>query len=203
MDNYNGFQPTYQPVTQPNMYYQSVQPTTAVPMYQPRNWQQVYQPQNTNMNYQAQVPQINNSMVWVQGEAGAKAYTIPNNTTIPLWDSETQTIYIKTVDQNGKPSMTILDYVERNSTNQNIVDNKQVVQIEYATKEQIDELNGQFDSMNKKLDSMGQYVTKDQFKDLTSHINDLSGQIEDIEDRITSFGKPQSNNSTNNRRGNK
>jgi flagellar hook-associated protein FlgK len=37
---------------------------------------------------------------------------------------------------------------------------------------------------------MNQYVTKDQLKDLTSHINDLSGQIEDIEDRITSFGKP-------------
>ena len=32
MDNYNGF--SYQP----NMYYQSVQPTN--PVYMPRNWQQ-------------------------------------------------------------------------------------------------------------------------------------------------------------------
>ena len=194
MDNYNGFQTAYQQnMVQPNMYQ-------ATPVYQPRNWQQYYQPTAVNYQPQQQTQQnVNSSMIWVQGESGAKSYVLPNNTTLPLWDSETQTIYIKTVDQNGKPSMTILDYVERTEKE---INKQDISEVEYATKEQIDNLNEQFSSLNEKLNSMTKFVTKDQLVDLNNHINDLGGQIEEIENRITSFGKPQSNNNTN-RRGNK
>jgi len=68
----------------------------------------------------------------VQGESGAKAYVLQNGSTLPLWDSEQQTIYIKSVDANGKPSMTILDYTERGADEQKVEDKKSV---EYATKE--------------------------------------------------------------------
>jgi len=116
-----------------------------------------------------------------------------------FFDSENPCIYIKSVDASGKPSLTILDYVDRNAE-----DNKnQTQQIEYATKEQMDELSKQFSSITDKLGKSNKFVTKDQFDDLSSHINELSGQIEEIENRITSFGKPQSSTNSNNRRGNK
>lgn len=55
----------------------------------------------------------NNPMTWVQGETGAKSYLLAPNTTIPLWDSEAQTIYLKSADASGMPSMKILDYTIR------------------------------------------------------------------------------------------
>lgn len=84
----NGFPMTYQP-----MYYQ-----------QP----QIQQP--------APAPtQIQNGIIWVQGEAGAKSYLVAPNNTVQLWDSESQTIYLKSADASGMPSMKILDYKIRNS----------------------------------------------------------------------------------------
>ena len=194
--NYNGFPTSYQP----NWYYQPSQ-TTAVPMYQQRNWQQNYQmPQNNGYQTTNSTQQMNNSMIWVQGEAGAKSYVLPNNTTLPLWDSEAQTIYIKTVDQNGKPTMTILDYVDRNA--QDVVSDNPVKQ-EYVTNDQMEKINEQFTLINKKLDGTNKYATKDQIDDLNKHLEVLGDQVKEIEDRITSFGKPQQNSNSNNRRGNK
>ena len=140
-------------------------------------------------------------MIWVQGLEGAKGYNLPNGATLPLplWDSENQTIYIKSVDQNGKPIMTILDYVERTEE----IPKKQpedAVKPEYATKEQIDALSEQFSAINEQINNLSKYVTKDQFDGVNNNVNHLRDQIEEIENRITSFGKPQPNN--NYRKGN-
>lgn len=192
MDNYNGFPATYQPY-QPNWYYQ---PTVTMPSYGQRTWQQ----QTTALPpyQQNQQQPVNNNMIWVQGESGAKSYVLPNGVTLPLWDSEAQVIYIKSVDNQGRPSMTILDYTERGAKDEN--KKEEEPKIEYATKEQVDGLNSQFAAINEKLNSLGSYVTKDQFDSLNGHIKDLGGQIEDIEDRLTGFSKSQQNNQ-NNRRG--
>lgn len=77
--------------------------------YQPMMYQQQY-PQT-----QSQAPQNQgNPMIWVQGETGAKSYLLAPNTTLPLWDSESQTIYLKSTDASGMPSMKIIDYTIRN-----------------------------------------------------------------------------------------
>lgn len=212
MDNYNGFSTAV-----PSSLYQQGAYYQVPPSYNgsQRNWSQ-YQPQNPGYSYQPQpttVPQqtqpqvsgaaTNTNLLWVQGEAAAKAAYVPNGCNMVFFDSEAQTIYIKAVDMTGKPSLTILDYVERNTapalSQQSMTEEPKV---EYATKEQIDALANQFSSINDKLNVMGKYVTKDQFDSLNGQLNDLSGQIEDIENRITSFGKPQQSSSTN-RRGNK
>lgn len=174
MDNLNGFpatyqspyQSTYQSTYQPNWYYQ---PTTTTPVYQTR-WQsptavqQYSQPQNNQP--------VNNGMVWVQGEAGAKAYVLPNGTTLPLWDSEAQTIYIKSVDMSGKPTMTILDYVDRNAPSES-KDNS----VEYVTLEQFNKMNDE----NKEV------------------IEKLTSQLSDMRQKLSDF-KPFASN--NNRKGN-
>ena len=61
-------------------------------------------------------PAPQQGMIWVQGETGAKSYMVASGNTVPLWDSENQTIYIKSVDASGIPSMRVLDYTERAAT---------------------------------------------------------------------------------------
>lgn len=69
--------------------------------------------------YYPQLPQqqVQNDRIWVQGEAGAKSYLVAPNNSLTLWDSEKQSIYIKSADANGIPSMKILDYTIRDSAN--------------------------------------------------------------------------------------
>lgn len=55
-------------------------------------------------------PQPTNQMIWVKGESEARNYPVQPNSTIPLWDNETQTIYLKSVDASGMPTMKTLKY---------------------------------------------------------------------------------------------
>lgn len=75
-------------------------------------------PATTN-NYPQQMPtfqniaQPQNDFKWVQGIEGAKAYPVAPNAVVELWDSESQTIYIKSADRTGMPSIKTLDYTVR------------------------------------------------------------------------------------------
>lgn len=82
----------------------------------PMNYPAMQYPQMPMQTPQPQ--QANNGIIWIQGEAGAKSYLISPNTTIPLWDSESQTIYLKSADASGMPTMKILDYTIREQNSQ-------------------------------------------------------------------------------------
>ena len=123
------------------MAYGNIYPTS-YPMYQP---QPVYQ--------QPQAPaQAQGGLNWVQGEAGARSYHVAPNTTVDLWDSESQTIYLKSADGSGMPSMKILDYTIRdiNKPTTNSADNIAI----YATKDQIEEINDQIKTIQNRLDKL-------------------------------------------------
>ena len=84
----------------------------------PITYQPAYQMQPQVQQIQMPQPQQQQTgITWVQGEAGAKAYPVAPNTTVDLWDSEEQTIYLKSADMSGMPSMKILDYTVRDSVN--------------------------------------------------------------------------------------
>lgn len=52
--------------------------------------------------------------IWVQGEAGAKAYIVPAGRTVWLMDSENPVFYIKSTDVNGMPQpLRTFDFTER------------------------------------------------------------------------------------------
>jgi len=96
------------------------------------------------MGYGYQMPQIqtpqmpqaaqNSSLIWVQGEAGAKSYLVAPNSAVTLWDSEQNTIYVKSADSSGMPTLKILDYTIRNSSEPKIDITQQK---DYATKEDV------------------------------------------------------------------
>ena len=78
-----------------------------------------YQPYYQNNAYQAQqsvMPAQQSGIIWVQGEAAAKSYPVAPNTSVALWDSEADVIYIKSADGSGMPSMKVVDYTMRDTT---------------------------------------------------------------------------------------
>lgn len=133
-----------------NSPYNYYNPYQYTPQYQPANPPQ-YQP--TNQQTQ------NNSIIWVQGEAGAKSYLVAPNTTVQLWDSEKQVIYLKSADASGMPSMKVLDYTIRDAEAQQA---PQVVEIprDYVTRSELNEfeskINAKFAEIVKKEDKDGE-----------------------------------------------
>ena len=74
----------------------------------------MYQQSQPQMSYQA--PTQNRSIIWVQGEAGAKAYPVAAGQSVLLMDSEDAVLYVKSTDQTGRPlPMESYDLVKRES----------------------------------------------------------------------------------------
>lgn len=70
------------------------------------------QMQNAQMPMQGQPT---NDFLWVLNENEATSYPVAPNNTVTLWDKNLPTIYIKSVNAQGVPSMRILDFTERAS----------------------------------------------------------------------------------------
>ena len=62
---------------------------------------------------------VNQGILWVQGEAGAKSYLVAPNTSVLLMDSENSQFYIKTTDQAGMPTLRTFVYQEVTGPPQN------------------------------------------------------------------------------------
>lgn len=121
------------------MAYNNIFPMT----YQP---QQMYYPQMQN---QGQQTPNGNSLIWVSGEAGAKAYLVAPNTTVTLWDSESQTIFLKSADATGMPSMKILDYTIRSNAPQETVSTPHN---EFATKLDVESIRKDILALRERVD---------------------------------------------------
>ena len=83
-------------------------------------------------------------IIWVQGEAGAKSYLVAPNTTVQLWDSERQVIYLKSADASGMPSMKILDYTIRDRLQTELPVQTQSNE-EFVTRKEFDALKAQIE----------------------------------------------------------
>ena len=97
-------------------------------------------PSNMIPNQQTQQQNFNTgNIIWVSGEAGARGYPVAPNTTIQLWDSEAQIVYLKSADASGMPSMKILDYTIRdNAVQGNALQKPQIDLSGYVTKEEFE-----------------------------------------------------------------
>ena len=99
----------YAPFYRPT-YYDPVQ-QNPMGQYSPQYQQPMAQPmQNTQMPMQGQP---SNDFLWVLNENEATSYPVAPNNTVTLWDKNLPTIYIKSVNAQGVPSMRILDFTER------------------------------------------------------------------------------------------
>lgn len=100
------------------------------------------------------IPQPQTNMIFVKGEQGAKSYFVQPNTTVTLWDENDNTIYLKSADGSGMPSIKILDFTFReNTSTQPSID---ISNKEYVTKDLFDSLINRINELESKLDSFKQ-----------------------------------------------
>ena len=106
-----GYYPQYQSGAMPDMLNQYKGQCQQMPMQQTMMQQPVQQ-----MPTMAQ-PTPTNDLLFVLNETEATAYPVAPNNSVTLWDKNKDTVYIKSVNMHGVPSMRILDYVERTADN--------------------------------------------------------------------------------------
>ena len=120
----------------------------------PMGYQAYYpQPQFQMQQPQPQAQQ-SNGIIWVQGEAGAKSYLVAPNSTVQLWDSERQTIYLKSADTSGMPSMKIIDYTIRDLSPANTPVAASMNNVDYATKADLQALYGRVEALQSEIENM-------------------------------------------------
>ena len=95
-------------------------------------------------------PSVQGGINWIQGEQAAKSYLVAPNNSVVLFDSESQSIYIKSADASGMPSMKVLDYTIREVDKPNTPVNSAI----YATNGDIERLNGDIEMLKKKLEKL-------------------------------------------------
>ena len=142
----------YAPFYRPT-YYEPVQQN---PMGQ---FNQQYQQQMNQPIQQAPMQgQLTNDFLWVLNENEATSYPVAPNNTVTLWDKNLPTIYIKSVNAQGVPSMRILDFTERAATASktpstpsfNSPNNFVTLDSFNALKGDVEALRGKLDELNAK-----------------------------------------------------
>ena len=148
------------------------------PFYRPTYYDPVQQSQMGQFNQQFQQPmgqpmqnaqmpmqgQPTNDFLWVLNENEATSYPVAPNNTVILWDKNLPTVYIKSVNAQGVPSMRVLDFTERTATAQ-----KQPV-------------SGLFGSANN-------FVTLDSFNALEAKFAALEGKVEELRPKASAKTK--------------
>ena len=142
MQNYGNYQPMPQPypdrLTQLQNQYQ----------------QAVNAPQIQTVPQQ----QVNQGLLWVSGEVGAKSYLVAPNSTVLLMDSDAQRFYLKSADNAGMPNLRIFEYKEVTSAPQNAVNapnlDENVLHDKFVTREEYEGLKRQYESIMERLDSI-------------------------------------------------
>ena len=112
---------------------------------------------------QPQVPQTNQGILWVQGEAGAKSYLVAPNTSVLLMDSENSQFYIKTTDQAGMPTLRTFVYREVTGAPQNVQKQPETnLDDKYVTRQEYNDLQGKYEELYGLLETATKPTGKDE-----------------------------------------
>ena len=104
------------------------------------------------MVQQMQTPTQTNDMIWVLNENEATSYPVAPNNSVVLQDKNEPIIYVKSVNNQGMPSMRVLYFEERNATPSNSPKNAPKTHectcgSKYATKEQLNAVEGKINDI--------------------------------------------------------
>lgn len=131
----------YAPFYRPNYY-----PTQQMPFQNPGD--------NSNQ-FNFQMPsQPSSDMIWVLNENEATSYPVAPNNTVPLWDKNMRTIYLKSVDANGVPAMRIFDINERTISPKSEQDHICQCEKDFVKIQDFNDLKSKFENLNLKIDDM-------------------------------------------------
>ena len=148
----------YQPYQPMNNYYgQPYYQGGAVPdtlnQYKGQ-YQQPMQPQPMPQQMMP-APIPSNDMIWVLGEIEATSYPVAPNNTVTLWDKNEHTVYIKSVNAQGVPSMKVLDYSERNAEGRNEPHNHECqCNKDFVHIDEFNQLKANFEALVNKVETI-------------------------------------------------
>lgn len=115
--------------------------------------------QAVNVQQMPQTPTpVNQGLLWVQGEGGAKSYLVAPNSTVLLMDSDAQRFYLKSADNAGMPNLRIFEYNEITNAPQNAPQssygNEKDLDSKYVTREEYEGLKRQYADIMDKMQSL-------------------------------------------------
>lgn len=120
----------------------------------PVPYQQQYpQMQQTAPNTPAIMNHSTASIIWVQGEAGAKAYPVAPGNSVLLMDSESDVFYIKTTDISGIPApLRMFNYTEivQTQPQEQYTETPQIDTSQFVTRSELDELRDMIENLKPK-----------------------------------------------------
>lgn len=126
--------------------------------------QQFQQPMQQPMQQAPMQTQPTNDFLWVLNENEATSYPVAPNNTVTLWDKNLPTIYIKSVNAQGVPSMRILDFTERL-------------------------VNAHKTTSTPSFDSHNNFVTIDIFNALKVDVESLRSKLDELNTKPTAKSK--------------
>lgn len=107
--------------------------------------------QQPMMGQAAQQTQGTPSIIWVQGEEGAKAYMVAAGNSVLLMDSENSAFYIKSTDASGMPlPLRVFDYKERTTAAKTPPQTAQQPSVEFVTREEFNALAARCAALEKQ-----------------------------------------------------
>lgn len=145
MNNY--YAPFQRPIQPVNGYYNpSFSVGQDMPYQQQQMAQQPFAPQS----------QPSGDMIWVLNETEAMSYPVAPNSNVILWDKNNDTVYLKSANMQGVPSIRILDYAERVAENApktpvNANSSRGAV---FVRSDAFDALRGEFDALRRDVDAI-------------------------------------------------
>lgn len=114
--------------------------------------------QQPQQNYS---PIVNQSgIIWISGESEAAMYPVAPNNAVALWTKDGKTIYLKSADATGKPSMKVYDLVERTETASDGASSSDVKTPTYATKDELSAVVGVVKGFDALIASMKSDIEK-------------------------------------------
>lgn len=122
-------------------------------------------PMQQPMVQQMQTPTQTNDMIWVLNENEATSYPVAPNNSVVLWDKNEPIIYVKSVNNQGMPSMRVLYFEERNTAPSNSPKNAPKTHQctcgdKFATKEQINDLRAKLDDLTAKYEEFSKSIVE-------------------------------------------
>ena len=107
---------------------------------------------------QVQPAPINQGLLWVSGEVGAKSYLVAPNSTVLLMDSDAQRFYLKSADNAGMPSLRVFEYSEVTSAAVSAPNAANLAEKDldgkYVTREEYDCLKRLYNNILDRIDSI-------------------------------------------------
>lgn len=132
------------------------------PMQNPiERYQMLNQMQNNNI--QSNMPSVPfqqplNNLIRVTGYEGAKAYEMPPNSVVALFDGNDDVFYIKTSDGAGFSTIKVFDFFPRQESVAATTATTQGNTIDYATKQDLETMQAQIEELKGMIEDGKQFI---------------------------------------------